>query len=199
MILNTHYDFPAEFLTDGNNLSVEAHGNSELFFTGDQSLNHLIAHEAAHVVQQRQGVALRLNQLDIGPNATVDLGASDLILQATSATRQAMYNYLFGQIAHARNSGQTPATRWLGSGLTSNAAHLNSKGVTTLAVYQHNQTDLEFLRRFPLDDNLLIVRYLRRDLNGDGRMNAESLTPHLPRATGYGNGDVNYSGGRRIR
>jgi hypothetical protein len=114
LILNdTHYDFPAEFLTDGNNLSVEAHGNSELFFTGDQSLNKLMAHEAAHVVQQRQGVALRLNQLDIGPNASVDLGAAS-DRQATTATRQAMYNYLFGQIAHARAAARLDLG-WLGA------------------------------------------------------------------------------------
>jgi Ca2+-binding RTX toxin-like protein len=201
LILNdSHYDFPAEFLTDGINLNVEVHNDGELFFHGDQSLNSLIAHEAAHVVQQSHGVALRLNQLDIGPNATVDLDQSDLILQATTATRQAMYNYLFAQIARARNTGQFPATRWMGPGLTSELAHQYPNGITTLGLYQHNQTDLEFLHGFPLDDNSLIVRFTYvGDVNGDGTMNADDYAQidagFATHALGYANGDLDYRGG----
>ncbi len=140
------------------------------------------------------------SDIQIGPAATLDLADNDLIIQATAATRQALYDAIASAIGSARNGGPL----WGGVGITSSAARNNADGTTGLGAII-NQTDpggpalwTTFDGESVTSDAILVKYTWNGDTNLDGTIDAIDYQQidmgYRLKAAGYANGDFDYSG-----
>jgi len=138
----------------------------------------------------------------IAETATLDLQDTDLIVQATPETRQAVLDALAAVVRRARNA--TP--RWSGPGITSGRAATNPfTGLAVVANDDGNGTPLILNHPAyptgPLNNQMILVRFTYNgDANLDGRVNADDYFRidsgflGQPQNPTYAKGDFNYDG-----
>lgn len=171
----------------------------------------LVIHGGATVTIKPQGGAAGVSNLasltfDGATDAwqgKLDLSDNDLVVQSSSANRDALLAQLTNQIKSARNTGSTPATMWQGQGITTGAAGLNGKGITGLAVITNdNGQGAKLYTVFngqAVDENSILVKFTYNgDMDLNGKIDADDyfqidrgFVGHL---VGYRNGDLDYNG-----
>jgi hypothetical protein len=192
-----NYLLPAD--ADGLHISLsgsDAANPTTLAFDASQHLASLsLSGNARASLTPGPGKVLRTNDLTIAADAVLDLGKSDLILQATHDTRDAAFARIFAWIRSARadylHLWQRPGlTTTEGGILTGLASTLNDAGDSTF--YEHFSGQL-------VDRNCILVKYTwSGDTNLDGVVNADDYFlidgGFISQDPGYRNGDLNYDG-----
>jgi len=200
------------FNDDLAGLKLSLDPSATAFFNTTQHIPSLsIASSSVARLTAGGAKVLVVNGLNIAESAgvwtgTLDLGDNDLIIHADALTNADVLNRTTDQIRSARNSGNTPSTRWQGTGIGSSSASLVASGAVGLAVVLnetpdgfggtttlHAQFDGE-----PVDTNTILVKYTYvGDADVDGDIDADDYaqidTGFATHASGYRNGDFNYS------
>jgi len=121
------------------------------------------------------GRVLRTSSLSIVSDGVLDLADNDLILQATSGTRNAVFTTVSDLVKSARNT----SPKWSGPGITSSTAWNNRAETTGLAVALNDRGEgqgqlfAEF-GGIDVDANSVLVKYSwNGDLNLDRVVNAD--------------------------
>jgi hypothetical protein len=174
-------------------------GINTLNFQNGQMIAALTIPGAGQLNLPTGGKVLKLNGLLVTGAATFNVSDNDLIIQADVATRQSILNSVTSLVASGRNGGA-----WNGAGVNSSTAAGNASRATGLAAIANRTSGGAALYgNFdgqPVDENSILVKYTYNgDANADGQLNADDYaaidTGFATRATGYNNGDFNYSGG----
>jgi hypothetical protein len=183
----------------GNNLDVVLNNGAQVTFIGPQRLHSLVLNQNSRV--NVAGAFLRVGSLAISPAAALDLGANDLIIQSTAANKAAVLASLIPLLRSGRNGGA-----WDGLGIRSSAAATDPNHITGLAAVINDIGDgttriLASLGGESADVNTILVKYTYNgDGNLDGRIDADDYAGidagFATHATGYRNGDFNYSDGQ---
>jgi hypothetical protein len=185
----------------GQNLAATIANSAIANLSTSQTFKSLTLNGNSRVNVAGSGIILKTSALVLQPSATLDLNANDMILQSTAATRQSTLDSIFNSIKSARNI----SPRWTGPGLTSTAALNDSKHITGLAaILNDNGVGAALYSTFDgqsVDLNSILVKYTYDgDANADGQVNADDYAAidagFATHATGYANGDFNYSGGQ---
>ena len=175
---------------------IELSGVEAVELAGTAELASLAVGAGAKVALELSGHALRVSSLELDPSARLDLGDGALIVEAEDPG--AMYEWLAGRIAAARNGG------WMGAGVGSAAAHGDGAGVTGVAILRNDDGRgrpvlTEFDGREVGVDVVLVKYTYNGDANLDGRIDADDYfridQGMLVGGAGYREGDFDYSGG----
>src|SRR5207245_4963356 len=128
------------------------------------------------------------------------LADNDLIIQSTAANKASLYSTIFGYLFTGRAGGA-----WNGRRINSSAAAADSNRNTVLGAIINDSGDgitpiRTTLAGEPVDVNTILVKYTYNgDANLDGIDNADDYAlldaGFASHATGYYNGDFNYTGG----
>ncbi len=182
----------------GNNLDVALNNSAQVTLSGSQRLHSLDLNQNSRL--NVAGAFLRVGALSIDPSAKLDLGANDLIIQSTAADKAATFASLIPLLRTGRSAGA-----WDGVGISSSAAASDPRHVTGLAAVINDTGDgatriLTTLSGETVDVNTILIKYsYNGDSNLDGLINADDYANidagFASHATGYRNGDFNYSGG----
>jgi hypothetical protein len=149
-------------------------------------------------LQSISGIIPILENLTIGPDARLDMGAQSLILQPSAGERDGLYQFLIPLLHSGRNRGD-----WNGLGINSSIAaqHRTSAGVALL-LNDHGDgtTILGGFGGQPLDANSILISYqLIGDLDFDGDLDADDYaridSGFASHVVSYQNGDLDYGGG----
>lgn len=168
----------------------------------------LVIHSGASVSIKTNGFnngASQLSSLSIDGTTDawtgkLDLRDNDLVVQATAATRQAVFDTITNQVEIARD---TYPLSWQGNGITSSAAAAYPNGVTGLAVLLNDKGNGEVLYNkfdgIAVDKNSVLVKYTwNGDTDANGKIDADDYF-RIDRGfalglTGYNNGNFDYEG-----
>jgi len=183
-----------------DNLNIVANNDAIVVTTATQHLASVTLNNTARFSVGTNGSrVMKMSALTMSPDAIFDLFDNDLMLQATAANRQAMLAMVSGLVASARAGGA-----WNGKGLRSATAANNALHTTGLATVLNDRGDgttivSSFDGETP-NNNAILVKYTYNgDANLDGQLNADDYTQidagFATHATGWFNGDFNYSGG----
>jgi hypothetical protein len=143
---------------------------------------------------------LKVGQLSIGANATLDLGDNDLIVTATPETKAAVLTAISNAIKSARGNGN-----WAGKGLTSSEAKAQAAanaGYTGLGVMLNDKDGKAIRTTFDgqsVGINDVLVKYTwNGDVNLDGAVDAADYflidSGFITQEGQYRNGDLNLDG-----
>ena len=183
--------------TDPDNLAVEARNYGVVNFAASQRLRSLSLTGAARATLAAGGNrALRVTSLSVADWAALDLTNNDLILQPTTATRQAALQSAAALVAQGRNGGN-----WAGYGVRSSAAAANVH--TGLSVVPN--WPLPSYKRFtqyagtPVNDDTILVKYTwNGDLDLSGSVTADDYfiidSNRLSGGHEYHEGDLDFDG-----
>ncbi|MGE5608698.1 MAG: hypothetical protein ACM359_05570, partial [Bacillota bacterium] len=189
-----------QLATAGKSLAVNIHGDAQnpalIELTDSQQWTTLTMTGLTFLEFSKPGKYLKLNSLDLSPDATLDLASNDLIVTATPETKATTLAALSNAIKSARGvDGQ-----WLGNGLTSSMAQTNN--LTGLAILLNDQDGSPILSSFagqPVTENDILVKYTWNgdvDLNGvvDGDDYFLIDAGFISGMDQYRNGDVDLNG-----
>ncbi|HEV8292116.1 MAG TPA: DNRLRE domain-containing protein, partial [Tepidisphaeraceae bacterium] len=161
----------------GATLAVNA---GSLFASSISGSGALEIHTGSQLTLESASAASKIATLtfDGSPNAwqgKLDLKNSSLIVQATAATRQTIFDAIVNQIRTARNS---TATRWGGQGITSSAAAADANRTSGIgAILNDNGSGGLLYSTFfgqSVDIKSILIRYtLNGDLDLDGGIDAD--------------------------
>jgi hypothetical protein len=201
MVLNSgEYDYLEDAANSTANLNLVANNSATYSFGVTQHLGSLTLNGTSNAfVPEGSGSVLVTNGLSIGANARLDLGDNDLVLQATAANRDAMLALVNGLLHSGRNGGT-----WDGPGINSSTAALDPERITGLSAILNDQGNGTVVRGTvggqTVNINSIVVKHTYNgDGNQDGVLNADDYAQldagFASHASGYYNGDFNYSGG----
>jgi hypothetical protein len=201
LVLNAgEYDYLEDAANSTANLNLVANNSATYVFAANQHLGSLTLNGTSTAfVPEGSAVVLVTNGLSMGAQATLDLGDNDLVLQATAANRDAMLAMINGLLHSGRNGGT-----WDGPGINSSTAALDPKRITGLAAIVNDRGDGTVVRGTvggeAVNVNSILLKHTYNgDANEDGVLNADDYAQidagFASHATGYYNGDFNFSGG----
>jgi hypothetical protein len=137
--------------------------------------------------------------LSMSPTAFLDMADDDLVLHSTAGEKQALLATLNGLLHSGRAGGL-----WNGAGINSVTAANNANHSTGLAAIINDHGDGTVVKSSmggeTLGINDIVLKYTYNgDANLDGTINADDYAQidsgFATHASGYFNGDFNYSGG----
>lgn len=172
-------------------------GINTLNFADGQAINSLTVPASGQLNLPTGGKVLKLKTLSIA--GALNISDNDLLIQSDAANWQNVLNSITALIASGRNAGA-----WNGIGINSATAAANAKRSTGLAAIANRTAGgAPLYSTFDgqsVDENSILVKYTYNgDANADGQLNADDYAAidagFASHATGYGNGDFNYSGG----
>jgi hypothetical protein len=178
-------------------LNLTLRNAAQLSFQGSPSLARLNLEDSSRAALTSGHNVLRLGQIEISPDARLDLQDGSLILEADEASRLAMLNLLTDRLRSARGNGD-----WSGPGILSSA--LDADRLYTLGIMLNDSggSPIKFVfNGQSVDANSILLGYARigdTDLDGDidsddyARIDA-SFNSHLQNPA-YADGDFDYSG-----
>lgn len=139
---------------------------SALEFQSTQNLAAVNISAGASVSMAANGSrALVVNGLSVATGGTLDMKDNDLIVHATSATRDAVYADLYDWIVSGFNGGA-----WNGSGLTSTVARDNTNGDTALGIAKNVDLNYTTFANQAVNSDSILIKYTYYcdfDLDGD--------------------------------
>jgi hypothetical protein len=194
------YDFTNDAADSTPDLNLVANNSAIFGFLTTQHFGSLTLNGSSSAfVFPGAAAVIVTNALTMAAGATLDLTDNDLIVQATAANRQAMLAALSVLLRTGRNGGT-----WDGPGVNSSTAAADANHLTGLAAILNDNGDGTVVRPTfggeTVNTNSILVRYTYNgDANEDGVLNADDYA-HIDagfasQATGYLNGDFNFSGG----
>ncbi|MGE5610800.1 MAG: hypothetical protein ACM359_16235, partial [Bacillota bacterium] len=160
------------------------------------NLASLSLEEMAKVSLARGGrEVLKLSQLTIGRDATLDLADNALIVSAAPEARQQALAALSVAIQSARAAGD-----WSGSGLSSSTAKANKQ--TGLSILLNDRAGQAILTSFagqPVTENDILVKHTwNGDVTLDGKVDGDDYflvdSGFIGQLREYRNGDLNFDG-----
>jgi hypothetical protein len=172
-------------------------GINTLNFANGQTINSLTVPATGQLNLPAGGKVLKLKSLSI--TGTLNITDNDLILQSDAANWQSVLNSIAALLAAGRSGGA-----WNGNGINSATAAANANRATGIAVIANRTSaGAALYTNFdgqPVDQNSILIKYTYNgDANADGLLNADDYAAidagFATGATGYANGDFNYSGG----
>jgi len=179
--------------------NISLQNNARLDLQSSQHLSSLTLGDNSRLNLLANGARfIRVNTLSIAAVATLDMFDNDLIIQSTSADRDAALASLTDLIRSARNA----ATRWGGPGIGSSAAASNPLN-TLAAMINDNGLGMPIrteLNGETLDQDVILVMYTAvGDMDLNEVINADDYaqidTGFATHQVGYRWGDLDYSGG----
>ena len=180
----------------GGNLTVNANGAAIVSLIGSPSLAGLNVSGTASVSLEGLGEKLlRVGSLSIGPNATVDLGNSDMIVTASESDREGVLAAVSIAIRRGR------ANNWSGTGLRSSTAATDTRGMTGLGAIINDKGGSVKVRDVfdgvAVDANAVLVKFTwNGDTNFDGMISADDYftidSGYITQKGGWYNGDLTY-------
>jgi hypothetical protein len=183
----------------GQNLTVIGHNDAEIDFATSQSLTGITLIDTSRIHLTSSGPqVLRVGNLNLGPDSTIDLATHSMIVQSTAAARAGILANTRSWIRSGRNHGA-----WNGSGITSSAAADDPTRNTGLAAIVNDRGDGSVVRgelggMIP-DANCILITWT---YNGDGDLNGLLNADDYAiidaaigggGATDYSTGDFDYS------
>jgi hypothetical protein len=183
-------------LASSTSLDLTLRNAAQLSFQGSPKLARLNLEDTSRAALSGRNV-LRLSQIEISPDARLDLQDGSLILEADEGSRQAMLNLITDRIRSARGNGS-----WTGPGILTSA--LAADRLFTLGIMLNSNNGNPVKSVFAgqsVDANSILVGYtLTGDSDLDGDIDSDdyahidsSFASHLANPT-FADGDFNYSG-----
>jgi hypothetical protein len=178
-------------------LDLTLTNGSQVSLQGSPNLTRLDVEDTSRAALTSGRNVLRLSNLEIGPQARLDLQDGALILEADEASRVAMLDMLTQRLHSARGNGN-----WNGPGILTSAIDANR--VFTLGIMLNDSSGAPIKQTFAgqaVDANSILLGYARigdSDLDGDidsddyAHIDA-SFASRLQTPT-YADGDFDYSG-----
>jgi hypothetical protein len=201
LVLNAgEYDWAADAAASTPNLNLVANNSAVYTFATSQHLGSLALNGTSSAwVLEGAAAVIVTNSLGMAAGATLDLANNDLVIQGTPANRDAMLASINGLLRTGRNGGT-----WDGAGINSSTAAANANHTTGLAAILNDTGNGTPVRTTvgseAVNANSILIKYtFNGDANEDGQLNADDYAQidagFATHATGYFNGDFNFSGG----
>jgi len=178
-------------------LGVSLVNAAQLSLQGSPTLSRLDVEDSSSAALITGHNILRLSQVEISPDARLDLQDGSLILQADEASRIPMLNLLTDRIRSARGNGS-----WSGPGILSTS--LTPDRLHTLGIMLNNNGGAPIKPTFggqSIDANTILIGFsLAGDGDVDGDIDSDdyaridaAFASHMENPN-YADGDFNYSG-----
>ncbi|HEV8606295.1 MAG TPA: S8 family serine peptidase [Tepidisphaeraceae bacterium] len=177
-------------------LNLTLQNSAQLSLLGSPKLTSLDLQDSSRAALTSGHNVLRLSQIQISPDARLDLQDGSLILQADSATRLAMLNLLTDHIRSARSGGA-----WTGPGILTST--LGPDRLHTLGIMLNDAGGAPIKSVFAgqsVDDNSILLGYsligdtdLDNDIDADDYARIDAAFSSNLQNPAYADGDFDYS------
>ena len=184
----------------GRTLTLNVNSGTTVSFGATQHLKRLAITSGQATLTQGNAKYIDTEEFSVsGTGGKLDLKDNDMIVRATSGTRTAVFQDIWGHVQAARN---TSPNLWQGDGITTSMAGA-SEDETSLGVILNQKLDGTAVRTTfngeTVDINCILVKYTwNGDANLDGVVNGDDYFQidqgYLYQRTGWHWGDFNYDG-----